>query len=238
MKKLIVTGNNFRNCECKKEFSSPLWGGRKNLGLLLSKPLVFAGGGLLAAMKMMARDYILIGAAFLALTGAAHAKDWTVDYAQSKLGFTGNASGETFTGGFKKFTAQISLDPAHPETGKIAVTVDIASAFAGDADRDQMLPQKDWFDTSAFPQAQLTSTAIRKISDGNYQMDATLTLKGVPHPITLPFTLAPEGDHWRAQGHVTLMRTDFQIGQGSYASESYVKHAVDVTVDIIAKPAS
>ena len=98
-----------------------------------------------------------------------------------------------------------------------------------------MLPQKDWFDTSKFSQAQFVTTSIRKIGAGHYQAEATLTIKGMMHPVTLPFTLVPEGDHWRAQGKVTLMRDDFSLGQGMFANETYVKHAVDVLVDLVAK---
>jgi polyisoprenoid-binding protein YceI len=177
----------------------------------------------------------LILAFFAALTGAAQAKDWQVDYAHSKLGFTGEQSGEKFDGGFKKFDAQIHFDPDYPEAGKIIVNVAIASAYAGSADRDSMLPQKDWFDSGAFPQAQFVTTSIRKTAPLHYEASATLTVKGVTRDVLLPFTLAPEGDHWRAQGDVALMRSDFGVGQGMFADESYVKHAVDVTIDIVAR---
>jgi polyisoprenoid-binding protein YceI len=149
----------------------------------------------------------------------AQAKDWTVDGAHSQLTFTGNQNGEIFQGGFKKFAAQITLDPDHPETGKITVTVDIASAYAGDLDRDAMLPQKDWFDTAKFPQAIFTSTAIRKTAPGKYEADGTLTLKGISKQLTLPFTLAPDNDHWRAQGSANLLRNDFGVGQGMFARQ-------------------
>ena len=170
-----------------------------------------------------------------ALTGTAQAKDWQIDYAHSHLSFVGDQNGEKFEGGFKKFDAKITLDPDHAETGVIAVTVDTSSAFAGSSDRDELLPQKDWFDTSKFSQAQFVTTSIRKIGAGHYQAEATLTIKGMMHPVTLPFTLVPEGDHWRAQGKVTLMRDDFSLGQGMFANETYVKHAVDVLVDLVAK---
>jgi len=181
------------------------------------------------------KKIVLICAALLTLGSSAEAKDWVVDYTQSKLGFMGEQGSDKFMGGFKKFTAQISLDPDHPEQGKIAVTVDTSSAFAGSADRDEMLPQADWFNVAKFPQAQFTSTAIRMVSPGKYEADATLTLKGVSKNVTLPFTLAQEGDHWHAQGRVSLMRNDFTIGQGMFSNENYVKHAVDVGIDIIAK---
>ena len=168
------------------------------------------------------------------LTGVAQAKDWHVDYAHSRLSFVGDQNGEKFTGGFKKFEAKIALDPDHVEMGSISVIVDTASAYAGSPDRDQMLPQKDWFDTSKFPQAQFVSTSLRKIGADQYEAAATLTIKGITHAVTLPFTLVPEGEHWRAQGHVLLVRSDFAVGQGQFAGETYVKLPVDVRIDLVA----
>jgi len=174
--------------------------------------------------------------AMMVFISPTHAKDWEVDRAQSKLGFVGNQNGEKFSGGFKNFTAQISFDPDHPETGKIVATIDIASAYAGSADRDSMLPQKDWFDSSKFPQAQFASTSIRQTGPGQYEAAATLSIKGVTKNVTLPFTLTPEGDHWHAEGKVTLMRNEFNLGTGMFVGETYVKNAVDVIVDLVAKP--
>jgi polyisoprenoid-binding protein YceI len=96
---------------------------------------------------------------------------------------------------------------------------------------DSMLQQKEWFDSSKSPQAQFVSTAIRTTGPLKYEIDGTVTIKGVSKNVTMPFTLLQDGDHWHALGKTTLMRSDFAIGSGSYASEAYVKHAVDVVVD-------
>lgn len=173
--------------------------------------------------------------ALVSFSMPAQAKDWQVDYAHSKLGFIGDQNGAKFEGAFKKFDAQISFDPEHPDTGKISVTVDLASATTGDDERDSYLPQDAWFHVAAFPTAQFTASKFRKTGANAYEADGALTLKGVTKNLTLPFTLTQEGDHWRAQGRVTLMRTDFAVGQGSFANENYVKHAVDVVVDLAAK---
>jgi polyisoprenoid-binding protein YceI len=244
----------------KKEVSNLLGWLHGNAALMLA---LLAGGHALAALKhhFVDRDDVLLrmlprpcakalnrlrGASMrlflllflfaFAFPGAASAADWQIDPAHSKLGFTGTQNGEKFDGGFKKFDAQISLDPDHPETGHIAVTVDMTTAYAGSDDRDQMLPQAAWFDSKKFPQAHFVSTAIRKTGNARYEADATLTIKGITRNVLLPFTLAPEGDHWRAQGTTQLIRSDFQIGQGSFSSEAYVKHAVDVAIDLAAKP--
>jgi polyisoprenoid-binding protein YceI len=166
------------------------------------------------------------------------AKDWMVDYPHSKLTFIAEQSGQKFQGGFKKFDAQISFDPTHPDTGKIVVNVNIGTIATGDDERDSYLPQKEWFFQSSFPTAQFIATQFRKLGENTFEADGTLTIKGVSRPLKLPFTLVSEGAQWRAQGHITLMRNDFSIGTGSFANESYVKNAVEVTMDLLAKPSS
>ncbi|MGB9152166.1 MAG: YceI family protein [Alphaproteobacteria bacterium] len=182
------------------------------------------------------RKLLLALAALIISFALAQAKDWQIDTAQSKLGFVGDQNGEKFQGGFKKFDAQISFDPDHPDSGKITVTVDIASITTGDDERDAYLPQDGWFHTSVFPTAQFVATTFRKTGENAFEADGALTLKGMTRKLTLPFTLVPETDHWRARGHVILMRNDFSIGTGNFAGEAYVKHEVEVVIDLAAKP--
>jgi polyisoprenoid-binding protein YceI len=184
-------------------------------------------------------------ATLLAVAMPVQASNWVVDYGKSQLGFIGTQGSTSFTGEFKKFQATIDFDPAKPETGKIAATIDMASATAGSDERDSALPGNDWFDTSKFPQAQFATTSIKPdtcpfgtpAAAKCFKADATLTIKGVTKPVALSFYIAPEGDHTRAKGDVKLIRTDFGVGQGQWASEAYVKRAVDVTIDITARPA-
>ena len=177
----------------------------------------------------------------LLLAGAAHAKTWDVNYAQSHLGFEGKQGDAAFQGGFAKFDVKIDFDPAKPEAGKITATIDTSSATAGSSERDSFLPQADWFDVKNFPQAQFASTSIKSTGTDKtgidcYEAAGALTIKGISKPLALPFCLAKEGDHYRARGKVALMRQDYHVGEHDWASETYVKFGVDVTVDLEVKP--
>ncbi len=194
------------------------------------------------ALRRRVVGLCLLAGVFSLLGGAsAHAGTWGVDYARSHLRFS-CAQGDTpFEGEFKTFQAMIDLDPRHPETGKIEAVIDMSSASAGSPDRDGFLPQADWLDSSRFPQARFQSTAIHTMASGTdgkaaYVADGSLTIKGITRPVTLSFALEPDGTATRAQGHVALMRTDFNIGAGTWSSEAYVRRAVDVSFDIVAKP--
>ena len=184
---------------------------------------------------------LLITACVLAFSGAANAKPWEVDYAQSHLGFEGRQGSSVFQGGFGKFTVQIDFDLDKPAAGKITASIDTASATAGSSERDSYLPQPDWFDSKKFPQANFASTSIRDVGADKsgvecYEAAGNLTIKGISKPIALPFCLIKEGDHYRAKGKVALIRSDFHIGEHDWANEDYVKFAVDVLVDVAVKP--
>ena len=79
---------------------------------------------------------------------AAQAADWTVDPAKSRIGFSGTQVGAPFKGRFTRYDARIDFDPAKPEAGKAVVLIDLTSAETGDKQRDEALPQADWFNTS------------------------------------------------------------------------------------------
>jgi len=177
------------------------------------------------------------GLILLALAGpAVEAAEWKVLADKSALSFTGTQMGEKFTGRFQRFDARISLDPDHPETATIAVAVDLASAATGDRQRDGALPEKDWFDVAKTPQAGFVATEVRRDEHG-FVATGDLTLRGVTKRIGLPFTLALDGKSLHVRGHADLLRNDFGVGQGDYASDAWVAFQVGVDVDLVAERA-
>lgn len=179
---------------------------------------------------------LLIGIGLTA-AGASQAADgaaWKLDMAKSRLGFSGTQIGKKFDGKFARYNASVALDPDHPETGHIAVTVDLASAVTGDSQRDSALPGKDWFDIAEFPQAKFETTSIRKLGNGSFEAAGTLTIRGVTRPLTLPFTLDVTGTAAHAKGHASLVRSSFGIGQGPWSTDQWVAFDVAVDIDIVA----
>jgi polyisoprenoid-binding protein YceI len=164
----------------------------------------------------------------------AQAADWAVDPARSRLGFSGTQTGVAFQGSFGKWSAEIGFDPAHPEAGHAKVTIDLASAKTGDTQRDTALPQPEWFDTATHPQASFVADHFVAKGGDAYEAPGKLTIRGTTKDVVLPFTLAIEGDHATAKGHLTLVRTDFGVGQGPWASGQWVALEAGVDVDVVA----
>lgn len=172
--------------------------------------------------------------ALQASAAPALAAEWRVDPKASTLGFSGVQVGVPFSGRFGRFEATISFDPAKPEVGRATVLVDLASARTGDAQRDEALPQKDWFDAEAASQARFEATRFVAEGDGTYGAVGTLTIRGVTRDVTLPFRLSVDGVQAHVTGHTSLVRTDFGVGQGPWSSGQWVALDVGVDVDLVA----
>jgi len=164
---------------------------------------------------------------------AAPVSGWSVD-GGSRLGFTGKMSGEAFTGAFRRWNAQIAFDPKNLAASKVSVTIDVASAATGDADRDQALPTDDWFAANRFPRATFVTRAFKDLGGGHYQAIGDLTIRGVSHPVALPFTLVIAGDTARMNGQLALNRVAFGVGQGKWAAGDTVDTQVAVTIALTA----
>jgi polyisoprenoid-binding protein YceI len=176
----------------------------------------------------------LLIAPFISVASAADVASWKLDPAKSQLGFFGTQTGTKFEGKFTRYSTVIVFDPNDLADSHITVTVDLASAVSGDTQRDTALPGIDWFNVAQFPQAKFETTAIHKEGANTYEAVGNLTLRGVTKPLTLPFTLEINGTTAHAQGHVDLVRTDFGVGQGPWASGQWVALDVGVNIDIVA----
>lgn len=160
-------------------------------------------------------------------TATAHA-DQKLLPAQSEISFVSKQMGVPVEGRFKKFDAQIAFDPAKPETGKIAFTVDIASITLGAPEPDAELPKAAWFNTAKFPQATFQSSAIKGLGGGKFEVSGKLAVKGNTRDAVIPVTLTQSGTTTTASGVFTLKRLAYKIGENEWADTSMVADDVQV----------
>lgn len=149
--------------------------------------------------------------------------------AQSEITFVAKQMGVPLDGKFGKFDAQVAFDTKKPEAGKIAFTIDLGSAVVGDAETVKELKKPDWFSVVKFPNAAFTSSAIKAVGPGKFEVVGNLSIKGNVKPVTIPVSVAPAvAGVSMAQGSFLLKRIDFKIGEGDWTDVSIV--ANDVTV--------
>ncbi|MCB6176969.1 cytochrome b/b6 domain-containing protein [Rhodobacter sp. Har01] len=160
---------------------------------------------------------------------AAGAGNWQVE--TGTLTFAVKQMGAEVQGSLPVWTADITYDPA-TGTGTVKVAIDTTQVTLG-AVTDQA-KGADFFATASHPTA--TFTADISPAGTGRQAKGTLTLRGVETPVTLPFTLTPDGDTATMTGTTTLDRRDFGMG-AAYTDESQIGFAVTVQVALTARKA-
>lgn len=165
---------------------------------------------------------------------------WIVDQAKSSIAFTGKQMGAEFKGRFSRFRADIVFDPGHLDASSVKVSVDIASADSQSAERDESLKGKEWFDIAQFPAARFETTALRKTGDDAYEASANLTIRDVTLPVKLPFKLniikadSDKRSVATMDASITLDRSKFHLGTGSWADTSVIANEVPVDIHVVA----
>lgn len=166
---------------------------------------------------------------------AAEPAKWRVRDKDSSLGFTSSWSGAAINGRFARWDADIRFDPEALDRSSVKVTIDMASATTGVTDTENALPGDDWFAAAAFPNSTFTANRFRKLSGKRYEARGMLKMRGVSHPVTLPFTLDVRGNEASMSGSVRIDRTIFGVGQGQWAGTEAVPAEVTVTVKLTAR---
>jgi polyisoprenoid-binding protein YceI len=147
---------------------------------------------------------------------------------QSDVAFVTKQMGVPVDGHFKRFDAQVVLDPKKPETGKVSISIDTQSASLGVPESDAEMPKPTWFDTAKFPRASFQSSSIKGLGGGKFEVAGKLSIKGIVHDLVVPVTITESGETSTASGSFTLKRLDYRIGEGEWTDTTVV--ANDVTV--------
>jgi polyisoprenoid-binding protein YceI len=164
---------------------------------------------------------------------------YAADYVQapgSTLVFASQYDGEVFTGSFPGFATKLSFDPATLAGASLDVTIPLAGAKSGNADRDSTLQGADFFDVTKFAQAHYTATKFRSLGGNQYAADGMLSLRGVSKPVTLAFTWTPGAKPVLA-GKATVKRLDFGIGSGDWADTGTLPDEVAISTRVLLQPA-
>lgn len=171
------------------------------------------------------RTIVLSLAALAAIPALAQQK---LVPAQSEIAFVSKQMGVPVEGRFKKFDAQVSFNPAKPETSKIAFTVDTGSATLGVPETDAELPKATWFNVPKFPQSTFQSKTVKGLGAGRFEVAGQLSIKGQVRDVVVPVTLTQSGATTTATGSFTLKRLAFKIGENEWSDTSMVADDVQV----------
>jgi polyisoprenoid-binding protein YceI len=176
----------------------------------------------------------IAAAALAATTPLQAATLLALQSAGSEIAFVTRQMGVPVEGRFTRFSATLAFDPARPQAGSVAITIDTASARFGSAELDTEVPEPTWLHAGAFPQASFTSSAIAATATpGRYDVRGRLSIKGAARELTVPVQF----DGRVASGSFTLRRLDFKVGEGEWADTALLADEVLVRFKLAFAPA-
>jgi polyisoprenoid-binding protein YceI len=187
-------------------------------------------------MTLIKHFFFLI-LSFCSIAHADSLPQWDIIPAESSITFIGTQNNAPVTGAFKSFTGTISGDPAKYQDGNVDIIVQMDSLSVSYAELATILITPEWFNVKAFPKAEFKSSKFNKINDKTYEAVGTLTIKDKSVPTTLTFTAVESPkNHWVIDGHTTIKRSAFGIGEGEWSSTDVVKDEVTINFKIAATP--
>ena len=182
-------------------------------------------------MKNLAGPLVL-SLALAALQQSAHAADWKMDPAGSRLEFAAQFEKTPAPGVFKDFDVRLGFDGDSPAGGRLDVTIRVASADMASADINKAIAGAEWFDVARYPLAEFHTTEIRRApagsAPGRFVARCTLALKGVTQPLEVPLAWTPAAGGAALDGEFSVKRSLFGIGTGEWAATSVI--GADVVV--------
>ena len=111
---------------------------------------------------------------------------WALDPTHSEVEFkVKHLMITTVTGQFQKFSGSVETEDDDFATARIRFSAEIDSISSNNLQRDQHLKQGDFFDAENHPTLDFVSERLEKISNDEYKLYGTLTMRGVSKNITL-----------------------------------------------------
>jgi polyisoprenoid-binding protein YceI len=162
--------------------------------------------------------------AFLILPITVFAQDtWIQDPYHSNLGFTVTHLGiADVPGHFEDYNVTITAAEEDFSDATIELTVQTASIDTRVQDRDDHLRSEDFFHAEQYPEMTFTSSSIRTIEDGVFELTGDLTLLDETRKVTMTMIHRGTVENPMADGAPvagiqitgTIDRSDFNLGNG------------------------
>jgi polyisoprenoid-binding protein YceI len=101
-------------------------------------------------------------------------------------------------GRFSKLSGALFLDESDSANSRVEVSIEAASIYTGDDQRDAHLKSADFLDVENFPTLTFKSKSIRIVRDGELSVEGDLTIHGVTRNVSFAVEgpTPPSKDPW------------------------------------------
>jgi polyisoprenoid-binding protein YceI len=142
------------------------------------------------------RTLAALSVALLGMTSAASAATQTydIDPVHSQVGFSIKHIFSKLPGQFKQFSGVILADEKNPAASSVDVTIQTASIFTDNDQRDAHLRSADFFAADSFPTITFKSTKVTPAGKTRYLVTGKLTMRGVTRTVVLNMEFLGKGE--------------------------------------------
>jgi len=139
-------------------------------------------------------------------------RTYGVEKTGSEIKFQVKSRLKVIEGVFENWKAQVEMDPARLEALQLGVQAQSASIKTGNMLEEALIRGENFFAAEKYPEVSVASKKISTEGAGRFRMDAELTLRGMTHPVVIPFALELNGEHeGQMRGEFEFNRRDFGI---------------------------
>jgi polyisoprenoid-binding protein YceI len=112
--------------------------------------------------------------------------DWQLDPYHTQVEFSAKHLGMmTVRGHFAEVSSIADIDPDHPETSSVEVTIQTESIRTHNETRDNDLRSSNFLEADKFPTITFKSTSVEPAGTDRYTLTGDLTIKATTHPVAL-----------------------------------------------------
>jgi polyisoprenoid-binding protein YceI len=128
--------------------------------------------------------------------------NWQLDPYHTQVEFSAKHLGMmTVRGYFDEISAKADIDPDHPETSSVEVTISTASIRTNNGARDNDLRSSNFLEVDKYPEITFKSTSVEPAGPDHYKLTGDLTIKGNTRPVTLDMVKYGEFNDPQMMGH-------------------------------------
>jgi polyisoprenoid-binding protein YceI len=128
--------------------------------------------------------------------------NWQLDPYHTQVEFSAKHLGMmTVRGYFDELSATADIDPEHPETSSVEVTISTASIRTNNGIRDNDLRSSNFLEVEKYPEIKFKSTSVETTGADHYKLTGDLTIKETTRPVVLDVTRYGEFNDPGMMGH-------------------------------------
>jgi polyisoprenoid-binding protein YceI len=137
--------------------------------------------------------------------------EYVLEAERTRIGFVArHRMGTRVRGRFAGFEGVVRLDGDDPSASSARLTIRADTVDTGNERRDAQLT-KDFLATAAYPTLTFLSTKVEQTGPTTFDVTGDLTIRGVTHPITVPFELIEADGDVTFKATQTINRTHWQV---------------------------